>query len=61
MKLTNNQKIELQQCKTLKQLIDLAGTYYDLESGNITIFNRFLIIQGIEQAIKLTNAKPVQP
>lgn len=55
--LTTIEKIELKKSKTLFQLIDQVGQLYDLQTGDIHIFNRDLIILGLEKAISLTGAK----
>jgi hypothetical protein len=55
--LTTLEKINLRKAKTLKILIDEIETLFDLNSGDVHIFNREIIILGLEKALQLTNAK----
>jgi hypothetical protein len=55
--LTLLEKAELRRAKTLKDLLDQIEKIYDLQTGDIHIFNRDLIILGLEKAIALTNSK----
>lgn len=46
---------DLKQCKTMQDVFNVVGHYYDLNNTKLGTFNKIVVISGIKQSIKLLN------
>jgi hypothetical protein len=58
MNLTKDQKATLMNCRTIRQLLDELNKIADLNTAELNIFNRAIIVEGLQKALILTRAKP---
>lgn len=52
-----NCNAELNACDNLQQVLDTLGKYYDLNNTRLNVASRMIVIAGLKQAVKITNAK----
>jgi len=53
----DNYKRELDQAKTLGEVLKIVVKYYDVESCKISPITKGTIIYGLNTAVKITNCK----